>query len=154
MENAKKSLSVDELKEYASVIRTMIQHENILINHRLGWMLAFQGFLLGTLTLVFKNADFHQVLQYSVFSIMIIFLGILSCVSVGYSLHFAAIAIERLENKWNNFSSQEILDNIPPIIGFCNRNETQNWLFPWYFLPSVMGLLWFFLLFFVIIKIL
>ena len=32
-------------EEYAAIIRSMIEHENQLINHRLTWLAAFQGFL-------------------------------------------------------------------------------------------------------------
>lgn len=110
-----------------SVIRSMIQHENTLMNHRMTWMLVFQGFLFTSLGLSWS--------QTALLHILVSVIGGLSCLSFGYSLHCARCAIEKLEQSAKEFGH-------PFPIGWGIKEARFQFLLPWILLPRAIGIVW------------
>ena len=72
-------------------IRSLIMHENDLINHRITWFLILQGFMLTALAFAWeKSCSLCWVFS---------FIGIFSSISVGIVLLAASQALEKLHNK-------------------------------------------------------
>ena len=79
-------------KEYAGIIRAMIEHENTLLNHRMTWMWTTQALLVTAAGIMWR---YHHLLVQ-----LICFFGFVSCVSVGLSLRSALRAIDSLLADW------------------------------------------------------
>ncbi len=119
--------------EFVEVIRGMIRHEDTLMNHRLAWMWALQGFLFGAVGLLWKE----RTLAVLVISIV----GVVSCVSIGYSTNRGLRAIKDLLGICRKFKESIPGDyQLPPTIG--SRKKANEWLLPARALPSIFGTSW------------
>jgi len=116
----------DQIYRYVAEIRSMIQHENTLLNARMGWMWALQGFLFGAIGFLW---EIHWI------PILIIALvGFLSSISIGYSCIRASNAIGSLLDIARDFKEENASYYIlPPTLGA--RTKGIQWLLPWKFLP-------------------
>ncbi len=130
-----------ELFEYASVIRTMIQHENEVTNHRLTWMLVFQGILFAAAASFWKI----HLLPFIVVGL----LGISTSISFSYALWLSYNARIGLRKLWNLKikNNEEIAEKIPPITGDFGKIRIPiqfrfKKLHPWLFIPQVIILCW------------
>ena len=120
-----------EASEYLAVIREMIRHENDLVNQRLGWMFTLQG-------LLFAAASFWKaaVLPFTVLGLV----GILSCISIGYTLARGLTAIKELLAIAHDYKKALPDMVLPPLIGA--RRKATDWLLPGRLLPWVLGTAW------------
>ena len=119
--------------KYFAEIRSMIMHENNLINQRAAWMWTLQGLLFGSMSFLWK---YHWIPV-----IIISVVGLMSCVSIGFSLYRATQAISELKDNAKNFNEKYETDYIlPPIIGL--PIEKFKLLLPWYCMPCVLGIAW------------
>ena len=121
------------VRAFVSVIREMIRHEDVLLNQRLTWMWTLQGLLFGA-TSVLWDKDSPAVM-------LIGLVGLLSCISIGYSLARGLRAVRELlgvaaDHKKRLGEGAEI----PPTIGA--RTKATEWLLPGRFLPWVFGVSW------------
>ena len=126
-----------ELADYASVIRSMIRHENELTNNRLTWMLVLQGFLF------VASASFIKI--YWLPFVAIATLGILTCVSVYYACWLSGQARGHLRWLWNQKIGEnaELANKIPPVAGDTPVSfRTPIRLHPWILLPWAIGICW------------
>ena len=78
----------DQIYKYVAEIRSMIQHENALLNARMGWMWTLQGLLFGAISFLW---EIHWILI-----LIISLVGILSSISIGYSCIRASNAVGSL----------------------------------------------------------
>lgn len=135
----------DEATEYSTVIRGMIKHENELANQRLTWMFTLQGLLFAAASYLWKDC----ILPVMVFG----FVGIISCISIGYFLYRGHKAIKNLLEIGSGY--KKFLKSLPPgtvfppLIGI--EDKTIDWLLPTLLLPSVLGIAWIAILIFRII---
>ena len=123
----------DDIRAFVSVVREMIRHEDVLLNQRLTWMWTLQGLLFGA-TSVLWGKDWRGV-------VIIALVGLLSCISIGYSLSRGLKAVRELLGMAAD-RKKELGESvkIPPTIGA--RSKAIEWLLPGYFLPWVFGVAW------------
>jgi len=120
-----------EDKGYGEALRTLVRQENDLTNHRTTWLLATQGILFGAASAVIKD--------YSVPTVVIGAVGILTAWSIGYALknseksrlHLKALWRARLEK--GGYAP----DELPPLDGGYPDLKPKKWLQPWNFIPRV-----------------
>lgn len=118
---------------YTSVLRQMIQHENHLVNQRLGWMFTLQGLLFAATGVQWEKSIYAIVL----FSLI----GTISCISIGYTLTRGVNAIKFLLAKDEDFEKTHIfVQALPPTIG--SSHKAIDYLLPSKLLPWVFGFSW------------
>lgn len=125
----------DDVTTYLTVVREMIRHEDDLVNQRLGWMFALQGLLFTAAGFLWTTSEWPVVTIGCV--------GLLSCVSVGYSLGRALSAMSELHKKASERKTSlldVVRDKLPPTVGA--RNRAVGWLLPAILLPWVIGAAW------------
>ena len=89
----------DRVLNFIAVIRSMIQHENTLLNQRMVWMWTLQGLLFSAIGFLWK---------FNKLPVLIISLvGFLSCFSIGYSLNRANKAIKDLLSIASNYKKSK-----------------------------------------------
>jgi hypothetical protein len=162
-------LRFDEFKDEELVnwrrIRTSVEHENILINHRLSWLFSSQAFLFTTFILVFnawkanpggQAAGSHFPYLLSIISVV----GIFICVSIQRSLNSAEEQLRDLDKwwhrEWDNQSGdyrvwtdrksrvsalkQKSLKH-PPLQGFIRHAWWDRW-FTYSIIPALFLVAW------------
>jgi len=120
-------------EEYAEIIRSMIEHENTLINHRMIWMWTLQGLLVAAVGFMW---EIHYLLV-----LLICTFGFFSCISVGLSFQSALRAIGSLLEDWTQRSKGGNYDG-PRVIGSPGVRPILSKLYPWYALHWLMAILW------------
>ena len=118
--------------EYWKSIRQMLDHENTLVNNRYTWMLASQSLLFAALGVFWGKELFVE--------IIICIVGLVSTISVGYSLYLADRAIRNLLCDWRKYSKGKNVSQLPPMYGL-----TKKWSpfgFPWLIVPPTVALAW------------
>ena len=122
-------------EEYAAIIRSMIEHENTLLNHRMTWMWTLQGLLFAAVGFMW---EIHDLLV-----LLICAFGLCSCISVGVSLKSAVRAIGSLLKDWDDRLSAGGSYHGPPVIG---SPGVSGWLEanlkPWHILPWLTAGVW------------
>jgi hypothetical protein len=121
------------MADHSKTIRTMIEHENHLVNYRLTWLITLQGLLFAALGFAWDKPNAWQIIV--VFCTM----GIFTAASCLVSLRYTQRAICRLE-KWWCKNKPETYDG-PEIIGFPLRGVVLYTL-PWLVVPTIFILGW------------
>ena len=88
---------------YLEYVRDKVHHENDLLNHRMTWMWATHSFLLtayGAL-LVVKGKDLMML------AVLICFIGLVTTISVNYSMKIGLEALDELEKFTENVPKEE-----------------------------------------------
>ena len=119
--------------EYAAIVRSMIEHENTLINQRMTWMWTLQGLLVAAVGIMW---DIHYLLIF-----LICAFGFFSCVSVGISLKSALRAIDSLLKDANTRLSEGGYDG-PRVIGSPGIRPVISKFQPGNLLPWLMMIVW------------
>ena len=98
----------DEFKdqEYADWrrIRLAIEHENMLVNHRITWLLTSQAFLIAALVGVFNEAQKPQGINEQwawAFSFVTAVVSMIICFAIGRSLAEANFQLDHLDKWWH-----------------------------------------------------
>jgi hypothetical protein len=119
--------------EHLSVYREMIRHENDLLDKRLGWLFTLQGFLFTSISFIWDKND------YAVLILCVV--GILTCISIGYTLGRGANATFDLVTNANKYKkSFPDTYQFPPVIGA--KRKAIEWLLPSRILPWIIGSSW------------
>jgi hypothetical protein len=127
--------------EHASIIRSMIEHENNLQNYRLTWLMTVQGLLLAGLGFAWDKKDTRELV--GVFCL----LGILVSISSWSVLRLSGAAYQDLLDWWKNNKPPNY--DGPPIIGHQSRYPFVLWILrPWRALPWIFVLGWIFVFIF------
>ncbi len=133
------TFSFDEAYRHIAEIRSMIQHENTLLNTRMGWMWALQGLLFSSMSFLWP---IHNALV-----VLVAIVGLLSTISIGYSCVRASKSVRELLRISKEFKKTTAKAyELPPTIGA--RTKGVQWLLPWKFLTFVFGAAWVFIIFF------
>ncbi len=124
------------------IIREMIQHENYLINVRMGWMIALQGLLFTALGLIAKadKPDIHNaIIQW--IPIIGYFVALFTIWGISNALH----AIRGLVAWWDGHYL--INYNDPDVIGLRFKSKQHKFYqtFLWLVIPFLFLIVWFFL---------
>jgi hypothetical protein len=147
--------------------RSVIEHENNLVNHRLSWLFASQGFLYGAygvLLNIWKNpsdaSNDGQLpqLSYPALLVTIALVGMLACLAVHNSITEAQKNMDELERWWYNKGCKYESDdhrlktrkardtNHPPLQSFTPFHERHLiGLINYTHIPNVFCLAWLFL---------
>ena len=119
----------------AQIIRSLIEHENELQNHRLTWLMTIQGLLFAALGFAWDKQDAHALVI--IFSI----LGIVVSLSSWSSLQLNHTAYEELHNWWEKHKPKDY--DGPPIVGHRASYNFMLWILrPWRILPWTFILGW------------
>ena len=124
-------------EEFAAIIRSMIEHENQLINHRLTWLAAFQGFLVAAVGFAASEAK----LDGTILVYLICALGFVIALSTAKTLWASQRAIKSLLEQWNERLAGNPVHDGPRVIGSPGPSALQ-WMKPWYVFPWAMMVFW------------
>ena len=120
----------------AEVVRTMIRHENDLVNHRLTWLLTLEGFLFAGSGLLWNTLLDNKPDIVFLFSIT----GMVAACSAAVVLDAACYTIMDLDHWWQNHKPNDFYG--PDVIGF----RGHRWLFalfaPWRLIPPTLVVVW------------
>jgi len=127
-------------------IRTSVEHENTLTNHRVTWLLTSQGFLLAAFALVFQASTKSDVTPqtqpyYKFIMAALALTGILASAYLRLGLRAAQIQHDRLRDWWE-VRAKTVKGQHPPVCG-----SNFPWLiqsFPYYSFPLVFVVAWLF----------
>jgi hypothetical protein len=120
----------------------MIQHENTLVHQRLTWLFTLQGLLFGATSFIWKISP--------LLVIIISFVGLISCISIGYSLGRGDKAIRNLLTIAREYKKKLPKEmNFPPTIG--SRRAAIMWLLPGRLLPFILVIAWILIIIIVVI---
>ena len=121
-------------EEFAKITRSMIQHENELLNHRMSWMWALQGLLATASSFIWK--DEVMVVQ------LICAFGFLSSISFALSFKSSMRAIDSLLNSWHVYAAENPGYTGPPVIGYPEPKLMTTFFHPWHSLPWLSAIFW------------
>ena len=127
-------------QEFADRIRSMIEHENLLRDQRLNWLIASQGFLIAALGFSW-NKDGYFVMSLAA-------IGFLFCVSIGANLYCNTLAIRNLAKKWEERCHDDCggLGVVALRSAEIRPTFLFPWLYPWNVLPISLAVFWMFVL--------
>lgn len=112
------------------IIRSMIQHEDNLINQRLSWTFTAQSFLIAGLSFLWgKDKSQPLIATIAIF-------GVVTNGSILYSLLDAIRAINKLKSLGKRLNLE--LNQIP----LQGSSEGTDLLFPWFVVPASLILFW------------
>lgn len=114
--------------------RSIIEHENILLNHRMTWMWTLQGLLFTAASL------FYKFLKDSFPVITICLVGLITCISISYCLYKSHKKLNTLHDEVKVISSNEEIINMIP--NYNNSDNFFDFLYPWKFLPITFAFAW------------
>jgi hypothetical protein len=121
---------------HAEIVRSMLDHESDVINHRITWMGTFQGLLFAGLAFFWDKAGTRW--------LMLVFcaLGIAISSIMSVALFKASLATRDLLKWWSEKGPKDY--DGPPIIGQTFDSRAQFFiLFPaWNFIPFCFILAW------------
>lgn len=118
-------------------IRSAVQHENELLNHRIQWFLTITGFLLTAVALYGPNAG------RDIFCIVIAAIGILVTRSFQVALGIGGKGVRRLSCLWELYRMKAEDKKFPEVgvLGY-SANLLENSGAPWKCLPLITYILW------------
>lgn len=152
-----------ENKEFIQLIegyRNIRQHEDNVMNHRMGWMWALQGLLFNAFALSLDNANSYSG---KIILLTLCFLGFFASLSFFYSFYCSDQALTKMAELSNRFlkkqDSARGCSLVKNSLTSCNDLETvralvtggypslggRKWFLPWKSLPLVIALGWLFL---------
>lgn len=132
-------ITAADLRELERDIRSMVEHDNELLNHRIQWFLTLNGFLF-TAVAIFGNQPGRDR-----FGTAIATVGLLTCVTFWVALKIGRGAFGRLVDLWGGYRARctEPFNEVS-VYGYLAHPVTA-YLGPWLMLPYILGLgiLWF-----------
>lgn len=139
----KTNATYEQATGFINTLRTMIAHENTLMNQRLTWMWTLHA-------LLFSAMAFFWNISWMLLSVIVL-TGISSCITIGYTLKRGISAINALLQIDKQFKKSlpknlglalPVIGSIPlpPVIGA--RSKAIEWLLPSISMPWILGLAW------------
>jgi len=118
----------------AETIRTMIRHENDLVNHRLTWLLTVEGLLLAGISFAWdKHLANELVFLFAV-------IGIIAAGSALIVLDAAHYAIMHLGAWWDQNKPTAYAG--PDVLGFRGHHYILGFLAAWRLIPPAFTVVW------------
>lgn len=126
-------------EDHSETIRQMIQHENELMNDRLGWFFTLQGLLLAALGIAWDKPDSRHFIN------LLAVIGAVSSVSSCILTVSTRYAIDRLQTWWDEHRPTDY--NGPDVMGghssaWRRKRRIPNLLMPWFMLPFLFIVAW------------
>lgn len=116
-----------------SEIAAQAKVENELINHRMTWLASIQGFLFAAIAFAW-NVESARSIVY-----VVALVGFFTAVSIGYAVHRANSAIDRLSAYWDTIKPKEF--NGLDVEG-VRSSSGLSWLMPGAFIPPMLACCW------------
>ena len=137
MSEQSKKLTTEEAKEWHQIIRQLIQHENELVNQRIGWLMQIQGLLFAALAFTWNDDS-------TGLRIILSSVGFMSSWSVSTAIGMYSPVVQGLNNLWNNNKPKEGEGpTYGPISGYAVPSKGfQRMLRPWRALPMLFCGAW------------
>ena len=122
------------LESLYTMLREQIQHEDHLVNHRLTWLLAVEGFLFAISVALLTSQNLIVDSKKILFITIGIF-GISFCVTSFFSIHAAHNSLKILREKWDEAPTgkQKTINawlaakNKYPPITYVGKGPTNAW---------------------------
>jgi hypothetical protein len=126
-----------------AVLRSMIQHEDVLRAQRLGWLLALNGFLFAALGLAWSDSDSTSLV------LIVSAVGVVVALSSAAGMYASDVAIKRLRD-WSRADEIDEIHMGPPLVGLRGDELKKKggvaasvpWLYPWRMVPWSLGAAW------------
>lgn len=83
--------------ERISIIRKIHEHEDIVKNHRMMWMLTLQAFLFTAIFVALGNTD---IIVNTIFPIILSLVGLISCISLRSSIRYSLKAMDNIKRVY------------------------------------------------------
>jgi hypothetical protein len=130
------AITPHELRELERDIRSVIQHDNELTNHRIQWFLTISGFLFTAVALSGNQPG------RKVFGFVVAIIGLATCVSFEVALNIGRKAWERMTNLWDEYRAR--CSDPFAEVGVYGYKATDSEArgAPWRWLPIIVGLGW------------
>ncbi len=125
--------------DYAAIVRSMIEHENVLRDQALNWLVASNGLLMAALGFIWGKDP------YLIAPIALV--GLIFCVSISAKLHCNTLAIRKLADDWEKHRSG--VDAGPRVIALRSAEITPKLitkLYPWKVIPLALTAFWVYIL--------
>lgn len=123
-----------EVDRIEQTVRTLICHENELVNQRIGWLVQTQGLLFAALAFAWDKAPRLSYILAGV--------GIATSLSIGIAIYFYSRAVPSLEAWWEEHVPEQQREN-RRVIGLPSRpTGLARLVRPWIALPVVFILSW------------
>lgn len=125
---------MSDLESHIETMRVMSRYENDLINHRIGWLSAFQGFLFAALAFIWDKSEVF------VLTVIICAIGIMVSISIGLATLKANKAINNIQMNFDKIKPENYLG--PDIEGSRSGSDKLDWLLPGSFIPWFFAIGW------------
>lgn len=132
------------LKRRCELIKSKVEHEDLLISNRLNWMFALQ---VGLLVAYFSSGDCNND-NHSLIAII----GLVTSLTIGYNLIMGECSLKRLRDKFEKEYIQNgkcsINDKLLIVghVGKRNHFSILDLLLLTYFIPLLFFICWLYLL--------
>jgi hypothetical protein len=126
-----------EAREIEKAIRSMIEHENTLMNNRIQWFLTITGFIITSLFLSSRIGTGGLLV------VFLATLGFVVSISFWLSLRIGGEAVQSLINRWEGYRTRAVpYFNEVGVIGSLLGRNPLSLLVPWRVLPPVLIVFW------------
>ncbi len=124
----------ENIGSYEEIARQMVRHENELMNHRVTWLMSFEGLLFTALGFAWDKADARPLVY--------VFCGIGALVpaSTWWVLDGAQSALSALREWWQKH--QPVPYEGPGVVGFWHDSRAVTWMLPWRVFPVLFAVAW------------
>jgi len=121
--------------DQADVVRSMIDRENELVNHRIGWLTTTQGLLFASLGFAWDKRDARALIG------VVCFVGVAISVIHLFALIAATRAMGRLFDWWD---ANKPCDYIGPGVAGLNpsKNVVVRYIVFWNWMPPLFICAW------------
>ncbi|HWY88241.1 MAG TPA: hypothetical protein VNX28_16135 [Gemmataceae bacterium] len=136
-------ITPQELRELEREIRSVIQHDNELTNHRIQWFLTISGFLFTAVALYGNQPGRNW------FGTAVGIIGLLTCVSFEVALKIGRNAWIRMTNLWDEYRARCKDPFIEVGVYGYKATDREGLFAPWRWLPHFVGFGWLLIILFV-----
>lgn len=120
--------------EEAKIVREMIRHEDELINHRITWMMVFNGLLYTALGLVVGRSNAKVLLW------VLTCLGCVIAVSSFLGIYDGTKGIRNVRKWWDEHVAEDFVG--PDVMALRGKSTHFRLLKPWRVMPWVFFVSW------------
>jgi hypothetical protein len=140
------------------IYRDYIQHEDLLVNHRMTWLITIQAFLWATYGFAFqkkyeflvrihvehvpKNDIVDLLYQYDKLLYLLSLVGLVTTISAAITVNSARLAVIRLRKKWKRtrYYRPPPVSHLPGLTDGGKANRFYTYIV--FLMPFGLGVMW------------